>query len=244
VNKQEDLLMVYTMGKVASTTISEAIEQAGLVCFDVHTLIKSGLLNDLKNFAAAEHLPPKHFGQSLAILQDFDNPAQRVKIITCVRDPFARNLSAVFQNLPVNASVNLVDVTARLEKTNPDKPGAWMRKDFLKSTGINLLSLPFDPTKGYARYQEGRFDILVLRVDLDDQSKTSEISKFVGREVLLERKNDATDKWYESLYRDYLANGRIKQEWVEACVNSAYARHYFSPEELLRMRTKAERFFK
>lgn len=239
----QEMLVVYTMGKVASTTISEAIEAAGQVCFDVHTLIRPGLLNDLKHFVNTQTLPPKHIGQSLAILQDFYNPNKRVKIITCVRDPFARNLSAIFQNLPEGIDIDLAGITERLEKTNPDKPGAWMRKDFLQSTGVNLLSLPFDTERRWARYHQGRFDILVLRVDLNDDEKARQISDFVGVEVSLTRKNDASEKWYQALYRDYLQRGRISESWVKSCVESRYVNHYFSPKEVSAMQAKAERFY-
>ncbi|WP_298637082.1 putative capsular polysaccharide synthesis family protein [uncultured Umboniibacter sp.] len=239
----QDMLVVYTMGKVASTTISEAIEQAGRPCYDVHTLIESGLLNDLHNFSDTNSLPPKHFGQSLTIFRDFANPKQKVKIITCVRDPFARNLSAIFQNLPQGAEISLAGITQRLEVTNPDKPGAWMRKDFLQSTGIDLLKQPFDTVQKYAKYSLGRFEILVLRVDLDDRLKEKIISDFVGVEVKLERKNDASEKWYQTIYADYLANGRIGRDWIEACVNSHYIKHYFSHDEVQRIQTKARRFY-
>ena len=239
----QDMLVVYTMGKVASTTISEAIEKAGRPCYDVHTLIESGLLNDLQNFAATNSLPPKHFGQSLAIVRDFANPEQKVKLITCIRDPFARNLSATFQNLPEGVEISLAAISQRLEATNPDKPGAWLRKDFLTSTGIDLLKQPFDKDKKYARYSLGRFEILVLRVDLDDQTKAKQISDFIGVKVELERKNDASTKWYQAIYANYLTNGRISREWVEACVNSNYIKHYFTHDEIQRMQIKARRFY-
>ena len=233
--------LVYTVGKVASTSISTSLIEQGVPCYDIHNLMEPAIMLELETSVAASRLPPAHIGTSIAILNDFKNTANRIKIITCFRDSLSRNISAIFQNLPYEASsMSLDEVRARVEKTNPDKTGAWMRKEFEPATGINLISAGFDPVQKHGLFTQGRFEVLMLRTDLDDTAKERLISEFVGQAVTLRRSNDGSKKWYSELYEQFKMSGKISGAWIDECLNSAFMQVFYTPEELSIFKRKAE----
>ena len=137
-----DLLLVYTMGKVASTTVSESLIKSGIECHDVHTLIKSSLINQMQKSVESGNIPSNHIGRSINIFRRFQH-AEKVKIVTCVRDSFSRNISAVFQNLP-EKDYSISALQGIIEKTDPDIPGTWFKNQFAQATGIDIFEKPFD----------------------------------------------------------------------------------------------------
>jgi hypothetical protein len=128
--------------------------------------------------------------------------------------------------------MSLNEVRARIEKTNPDKTGAWMRKEFAPATGINLIEAGFDPVQKYGLFTQGRFEVLMLRTDLHDSTKERLISEFVGKAVTLKRSNDSSKKWYSELYEQFKRSGKISGAWIDECLDSAFMKVYFTPEEL------------
>jgi len=237
-----ELLLVYTVGKVASTTISESLLEQGVTCYDVHNLVESNILRALKASADAGVLPPAHIGTSAAIYHDVKNASNKIKIICCFRDSLNRNISAIFQNLPRNQSLTMEDIRQRIEVTNPDKTGAWMRKEFIHATGINLIEAGFDAAARFGRFSSGRFDILMLRTDLCDSQKEQLISEFVGKEIRLNRKNEGGDKWYADLYEQFKLEGKISSAWIDECLNSAFMKTFYTEDEQQKFALQAQQW--
>jgi len=231
------LLLVYTMGKVASTTISESITSARIECHDIHTLRESSLFFQMKKSVETGVLPHNHIGRSINIYHRFQR-ASKVKIITCLRDSFSRNVSAIFQNLP-QKEYTLNDVRNIIENSAPDAPGSWLRNEFAATIGINLLREKFNINDKYAVLKKDRFEILSMRIDLSNDKKQELISDFVGEEIVLQNKNEAQNKWYDDLYREFRAKGELSEEWVTRCVKSKYMEKFYSEVERQQFEEKA-----
>src|SRR5215211_4864638 len=101
-----DPIIVHQMGKVGSKTVElslrKAYEALGIEVPIYHTHILNGfelvrqyVLQEQHLQNSADQLATLHHGESVRKLID-KNPAQHWNIISLVRDPIARNISAFF----------------------------------------------------------------------------------------------------------------------------------------------------
>jgi hypothetical protein len=238
----ENLLLVYTMGKVASTTISESLTASRIDCHDIHTLRKESLILQLKKNVENNTIPHNHIGRSINIYRDFQS-SKKIKIITCVRDSFSRNISAIFQNLP-KTDYTLTKLQKIIQGYPPDAPGSWLSNEFQKTTGINIIEKDFSIAKKYDLFTDGRYEVLVMRTDLSNDTKQELVSNFVGEKITLINKNEAQNKWYKELYENFLRNGCLSEEWILKCIKSNYMDKFYSKEEQDKYNLDALNFLK
>ena len=92
---------------------------------------------------------------------------------------------------------------------------------------------------GHMRIDTGRYDILVMRSDLDDASKKERLEEFLGVEgVSLAPKNVASQKPYAAACRKFLDALELPESYVDEMLDSKYTRHFFSPDERASLRAK------
>src|SRR5688572_1946244 len=105
-----DPIIIHQMGKVGSKTVElslrKAYEALGIQVPIYHTHILNGfervrgyVLKEKNRQDSAGHFATLDHGESVRKLID-ENPAQHWNIISLVRDPIARNVSAFFESLP------------------------------------------------------------------------------------------------------------------------------------------------
>lgn len=245
-------VFVYQMAKVGSSTVTWALREIdGLHVFQVHLLHP----NNLRRLREALR---KH-GRWLARLQsDMDirgrtlyegliKPGISAKIITLVREPVGRNCSFYFQNLDVllqtadaHANVEMSRLVREyMEKFDHHSGLGWFDREFKPVLGVDVYEHPFPHDAGHVRIDAGRYDILVLRTDLDDESKKRCIEEFLGIEGLsLAPKNVGSQKPYAAAYREFLDALELPESYVNEMLDSKYARHFFAAEELSAIRAK------
>lgn len=160
-------------------------------------------------------------------------PAQSV-VVTAVREPIARNLSAFFQNIDVFCpgvddpqSVLNTFVTKYPHRT----PEAWFDWEFRDRLGVDIYRHPFDVKRRYAAISDPR--AIVLRVDCDDDEKSAVLSQAFGTEVTVRRENvGAVKKSSGALYRDVLDIARFDSAFLDAVYGSKYVKHFWSAGEI------------
>lgn len=181
--------VVYTMGKVGSTSLSTAIRHAGLPCHDIHTLDLERLKAMAKQCLEEDRLPPPHVCDSLGWIEHGLLDTRRCTYITAVRDPVERNLSAFFQNLPEgdHSPARLFD---RFLETYPhDLPVTWFEDEFRRFLDIDVPALPFDKT---ARLYRDKRQLFIMRLDANPGAVEAELSEAVAAPIRLRRDNTAS----------------------------------------------------
>ena len=113
---------------------------------------------------------------------DSDEP---IKIISLVREPIERNFSAFFQNLenfcdPNDKAATEGLISRFISDYNHKVPLEWFDVEMKTTTGIDVYSKEFMYEEGYQLYKEGRYELLVLRVDMNDQTKEELVARFMG----------------------------------------------------------------
>ncbi len=259
-SSNDEVVAVYTMGKVASTSIAQSIKQSGISCYDVHSIAPDRYLSVLRNIgtnpdlvAKAEQrrrffrrrtsdrlfVVPGHLIDSLAVMQAVIDK-RPIKFISLIREPISRNISAVFQNLPKRLLQQPDEVLQRLRRYSIRLPDDWFERDFRSVTGIDALSMEHDRSADHFRLSSGRFDVVIMKMDVPDSRKSTILSEFLGRPIEITRANEARDKGYYEMYKSLLASpSAIREDFVQECLNLKYFKAFFSDEE---RRAVAEKF--
>ena len=217
--------IVFTMGKVGSTAMSEAIKSAGSVCFDIHSLDEDaiGCSSRWHKQAFALNDAAKHGGLW----------------ITAVRDPVARNLSAFFENFSIfmpERDYSPEEALNRFLETYPHHiPITWMDNEVKRFLNIDVYASAFDTGLGFKFYDER---LLLLRADMDDAAKSDLLSLAIGRGVRIERHNSGSQKATGELYAQVkdLARGQMPVSYLDKMYDTKYAQHFWSPEQLQKLR--------
>src|SRR5688500_779673 len=108
----KDIISVHQMGKVGSTSVYHTLQEAlpGYHIFHTHQYHAETILKVMRKAITDDHRIPPHLHDSLkfrywvqvatrAIARGAEKRAPQVHIISMVRDPVARNMSALFENI-------------------------------------------------------------------------------------------------------------------------------------------------
>jgi hypothetical protein len=229
IENQERNILVYQPGKVGSMTVYDSIRARGMDA--VHTHKRGGLLNRL--------------------FTDFILN-KKVKIITLVREPLARDLSVVFQTFDQERTFHLmhrnesfmnfcVREMKRMAyedtyngKVDNIKYGGqfdWFDYEFKNFTGIDIFSHPFDKDKAYSLITQGNIEILLMKLEKLNAMEDV-IGSFLGiADFKLAKSNEGHNKSYKYLYNNLKEVIEIPRELVDLYYCNNERMDYFYGED-------------
>lgn len=231
--------IVYQMGKVASSSIYHALKHRP-DCYGFHTHLLT--VNDVAdNFWNRN----RHDRLSIEIRRQLLLAKRPLKIITLVRDPFARNISAYFETSPkipkrANPSVTAASlIDDFLENFNHNECEDWFTKEFRDALGIDIFSHPFDPETGWSKIESDNLEILTLKTTLNDELKRDLVENFIGIENLqLARVNETGDKTINALYKEFKSSIHFPEAIFQQVMESDFTQHFFTKSEHESIRQK------
>lgn len=245
-------VLVYTAPKVASTAVTVALQAVGQTVFHVH-MISADCVRDLREAMRRRGLARmkwdtpglEDIGNVLA--SELIEPRHPARVVSLVRDPVARNISFYFETLDVlwqteraHERVHVGRLLAEFhERFRHDRGVDWFDNEFKPVLGLDIYEHPFPHDRGYLRIDSGPYEVLIMRHDLDDRVKEKRLAELVGvRTVTLTPKNVSALKPYADVYREFLRRVELPEGYVDRLLGSKYARHFYSPDELARLRAK------
>ena len=237
-SKDDELprIIVYQMGKVASSSIYKALKKRN-DCYGFHT-------HRLTLTKANDNLN-KRGRHSISLAEHLIKPKRPTKIITLVRDPFARNISAYFENnekakapnLDTNQINALIDDF--IENGNHNHNQNWYDNEFKKALDIDIFAYEFDRERGWSTFKQGPFEVLVLKTNLPDSEKTKQIAKFTGIEdLVIDRINETGAKKSNHCYKQFKETIRFPSEIAQPIFESRFTQHFFTQSEIDAMKTQ------
>lgn len=163
-------VLVYQMGKVASSSVTESLlrHYSGVVL-------------------QAHYFSPNHKDWRVRRLYHWVmSEAKPLNIISLTREPIGRNVSAFFQNFEKHTGVpyhmanySLEELKAIfLEKFPSQRPALWFDRNIKKNFGIDVYVNSF-PKCGCATYDHKNIRLLVMRSELNDNEKVKVIRDFL-----------------------------------------------------------------
>lgn len=233
--------VVYTMGKVASSSTSIAILAAGLPCHDIHTLNRKKVLEMAKDWLDRGQYPPPHICLSMAHRDRLLVKRKKCLYISLVRDPIARNLSAFFQNLHhmPDEIKNETDPNKMFEHFSNNYghslPLTWFDREFKAELGIDVFARPFDKESKFVHRKAA--NTILFRVDCPDDVKSHVLSKALSCEINVGRLNDGANKDYNTMYNEMKKLVTFPTKFLDRMYNSKFVQHFWTPDEIEKMKS-------
>ncbi len=240
-------IVIYQMGKVGSSSVTESLQLAGVnLVFHVHRMNPDNIQRVRKEYLDHNQRPlNEKVGERL--YRSIVERRRKAKFITLVREPIGRNISAFFQNLRRFSGAECGDADYTVEELvdifirdyQHAVPLTWFDVEMKQTLQIDVYEYPFSKEKGYLSIKRGNFELLILKLELDDSTKEKAIAEFLGwKNFRLITSNVARDKKYSETYSDFLRKIKLPKSYVEIMCNSAYTRHFYSDAEIEQIRSK------
>lgn len=238
-SKQKPVL-IYSMGKVGSLSLYHSIQaQTNLPTFHIHSLNQERIDWEYEVCRAKGWWPDSKNPGALIYEKKIQNN-QAASVITTIREPIERNVSAFFEVFRYYNKIEASDYQGDtgflqeqfLKLVPHDYPLTWLDEELKKMLGINVYKKPFDFQKKHQQYSKNKLNLLLLRVDLSDTEKESQIDQLLGiSDLKLVRHNVGSEKTYAKLYEQFKRNLKLPQNYVEQMLGSKYCSHFYSPKE-------------
>ncbi len=241
-------VIVFQMGKVASSSIYQSIKNLG--GFEVHHVhrMHPDSINTMTKVMQSKGLAALKVDiDGLRLYRQYIRQSQAIKVITLVREPISRNMSAYFQNLEeyegdkkIFSKLELSElIRAFLSKYQHKVPLRWFDKEFKAALGVDVYAYPFDKQLGYQRIQEGATDILIFKHDLDDQVKEQVIRDFLeSPDFVLTNANEGDNKIYGEVYKAFRESIVFPCSYIDEMLSAKYTKHFYTDEEIAAIRSK------
>lgn len=166
-------------------------------------------------------------------------------IITLVRDPIARDVSAVFQSwdtiFKTNDfnSINSEQIVEQLSKSPFNQTENWFNTEFKEYTGIDILKLPFNKDDGYAVYRAGKYRLLVLKLERLSDCYREAISDLLGtKNNVLGSYNLTSNKTGAPVHKKVKDSFALPGNRLDEIYSSDFLRHFYTDQELEHFKMK------
>lgn len=240
-------VLVYQMGKVGSASVTRALEAAAQPALHVHALAA----DEIARVGALHRSASGRFGvgytwyvgRAVGERLRSGSAATPLRVITLVRDPIAREVSAVFQSPALHAP-GLVDARGRFDvarvlaflETSLQSADAcryvfeWFGREIQPVLGIDVLAAPFDRERGYAILESARARLLVLRTEDLDRNLAPALRELIGLELppAPPRANLRSEGEGGDAYRQVLERLRLPRSVAERIYAHPFVRHFYT----------------
>jgi hypothetical protein len=230
-------ILVYTPGHVGSTALFWSLDQRDAFVLRVFKMNADRARIDR---------------QSRPYLWAYDHIVHRImrthrpaRIITVVRDPLSAMVSEYITQLKWIAGVPrggaVLPLDQLLSMFNKEyfeqgrhlKRLSWFEREFKNSLGIDVYSRHFPTEQGYMRFQSGIYDILIVQIELNDETKDRVIGDFVEiPDLKIMHGNIGDEKIYGDNYKAFKKQLRVAPERLDEIYTSDYARHFYSRDAI------------
>jgi len=246
--KAGEPVIVYQMGKVGSSSIYQSLKkQIKHPVFHVHRMNLKNINDVAKEYKNAKKVPPDETS-GLFLNKHVINKSQTVKIISLVREPIERNISAFFQNYErfVGSKYKKYDIL-EIENLidnfwgsyNHEVPLKWFDVEIKNVVGIDVYKYPFPFDKGYIIIQEPPYELLIIKLETEDRVKEDAIKKFLDLDDFkLYSHNVGQKKEYALTYNDFKQKISVPADYINKMCDSKYTRHFYNSEEMGNIRKK------
>jgi len=237
-----EVCLIYQMGKVASSSIKKTLKYNTCYnTFHVHRLNPENIKVVEKEHKKKGIHKPKENVKGKMIYNHIIQKDMPCKIVSLVREPIGRNISAYFQNIDtVNKRDNAYKkmklgqlVDQFMQSYNHNVPLEWFDEEMLTTTGIDVYDREFDKEEGYQVIHNEKYEVLVMRYDLDNERKAQVLSTFLEAEIdQICSTNMGDYKGYRDVYRTFKESIRLPKSYAEKMLNSKYCKHFFPQHEV------------
>ena len=237
-------VIVLTMGKVGTLSISNSLRKIGFNHVHPHSLIFSypgtHFLKNIK-LPINKHIYfiYKTFTKRIKVFF-WKSLTKKIVIITGVRDPFSRYISAFFeQSHYLNFDTNKENYENTLLKLNRhgnfESTLEWFDKEINKTFGIDIYKHKFNKTEGYQIIKKKNIEIFIFRLDKLNNLENELRDFLANKKFRLHSHNILEDNLnYRKIKRSFKFNSCD----FEKALSSNYMRHFFDKQDINELKKK------
>ncbi len=233
---KNDIILVYTPGKVGSSTVLETLKYN----FPFNKVYQAHYLN-------AEYIEKMskygmHRQRKIVKLLN-EKKYNKLRIITLVREPISQSISELFQN--INKDHKIADVQKMKyedvlhEYNNMPKTYRWFEAEdwfdleFKKTIGVDVYDYPFDKGKGYQIISEANTEILTIPLENLNRVFMESVSKFLDFKIKKVIKvNESKDKPLNDKYVEFKNSYKLGSPELDKKFSSKYVTHFFTEAQI------------
>ena len=243
-------VLIYSIGKVGSTSVNVSLTKAHLrnPIFHIHRLSWNTIKETYEYYQKAGLNVPQHIAESKKLRSFIDKTQGKItwKIISLTRDPIARKISDLFENLKNYpqlrnlAGDELVNgILTHLEKRfnefdeENDYASNWFNWELKDVFGFDVYAESFEPAAGYKIAKAENADILIIKLEDLSRCAPEALQKFLGvHDFRLIKANVGSDKSYKEVYQQVLNTISLPQDVLDKIYRSRHARQFYTEEEI------------
>jgi len=263
-------ILIYQMGKVGSSSIKRSLKELELdiPLYHVHFLTDDridSIEKDRRRYFNTENLKLLHRPWLYQFLKrhiEKGLKGRKWRVISLVRDPVVRNISAFFENLnitkidshpryrissdildidPLNIALEDVQLLFDLffDKFQHNEPLNFFDQEIKTVFGIDVFESTFPHASGYQIYRKTNADLLLLRLEDLNQQVEKAFGEFLGVEnIALVNKNIGQEKEYARLYKRFKKFVQIPDAYLKKMYDSQFMQHFYSHDEIHQFKLK------
>jgi hypothetical protein len=254
------VIVVHQMARVGSVTVLRAIRRRlpRADVYHTHYLHPRTIAEHRERFTRIHRdtgragLPREFLGARMLDQRLRRDANERWHVITLVRDPVARTVSAFFRHFtfnhpelgrdfhaePANAD-RLIDLFLDPAEPEHEFTLGWFDRELRDVLEIDVFASAFSHASGWARYDSARCRLLLLRLEELDQIGAGELSDFLDAPGLtLTAANRTENEPYFAAYRRFLERLQLPPSYLDRMYGSRLACHFYTEDELERFRTR------
>lgn len=216
-------IYIFQMGKVGSVSVQDT------------------LAGSLSNKIVHAHCFEEMSQEDQELLTSRHSAGLPITVITPVREPLSRNVSAFFQTFKRDTGFEFTArpwnqdelLTLFLQRYPHEESLDWFDISFRPMIGLDIYAEPFPRQQKWQVYTRGSFKVLIYRTDLSRQEQLAVIAGFVGCKVdAWIMGNRAEDKDYAEIYRAFCASAILPEDYISRMSASRFYRHFWSEDEI------------
>lgn len=245
-------VLVYSMGKVGSTSIVEAIQRAELpyTVFKLHALEARRLDAARKEHAQQGQLyNPRayHLWVGKALRHRLHEPlAEKWRVITGMREPISLTVSRFFQIADARYP-EVLDAEGRIRENkaleylqkqiehfdeHPNYACTWFDKELKAVFGVDLYAVPFDHEAGYTIVERPDVKVLAYRVEDLERCFVPALRAFFNLTAPIEpvKANRGRKKAYHEVYERVKRQLSFSEDVLSRIYSTRYVQHFYEDE--------------
>lgn len=194
-----------------------------------------------------------HHSPEALNIEELNVKNKPIKIITAVREPIGREISALFQRISFmtissihsydkELFVDGGDIQKSFEELTENNIGSYSQvPSFLERFSENILDVmsePFDKEKGCTIIKKGNVEVFVYTLEKMNDI-IPEMSEFVGvhfDEWVMG--NVGADKWIAKSYKQAQEELVFSQEFFDSMYNEPYVKHFYTDEQIEKFKSR------
>lgn len=249
--RKKEPLLIYQMGKVGSSSIRRSIRSLDTDFAPYHLHYMSGI-GYMKQLCRRQTIPLQdHILASIycrKLVKEFRKTGRRLKVISLVREPIAKNISQFFQNIDVvypDFGYQEKLKTMSMKELTDDSiaffianfvhkdPLVWFDVEMKPFFDLDVYQTPFDHERGYQIYENARCKALVVRLENLGQCIRTAMSEFIGLDNFeLVNENIGSGKYYADVYKEMKRCINLPDAYLEEMYTSKMARYFYTDSEI------------